>query len=491
MLASTLPYHASLSEDGRFEEVLSGTLPGAENQLSQRVVDRHGTLPGAENQLSEAVVYRHGALAGAENQLCEPAVDRHDAFSSVVRLASERFEITHAPAVSSMLKDSWPYAMRQLSAQQEDTVSSLPSTAPWSALPAVRAPHSARSSRGPRSARSAMSAMSARSSRRSLISPRSVQSAPTGTGGMSEMSMYSSTRRKSGVAIWPGRLPRQDAIPVRVTGRRTLAAPDERIRIFVRVPKGRLAFWVPPDIPVGPAAHAETEIKDDTGRLTPFRALLTKKGNGLYMEGAEGIGASTAVLSDVTSLPQMSPIGSTAKLEQASHVESSLKDLVEAVTGIPAQEQKLAGPYGPLDKPSKILCDLDIGHGALLFLSLRKDYKSRSLERRHRKHGSSPRKQNAYADILQSVKIFDKARKFMKREIGSKMGKEFVEVLPDWQRAGESELVVEWPGEQQWFDYTGLPDNNIFDVVGTIRKRFTELPRISAAAAAVKQTQKG
>merc|ERR1719230_1883766 len=52
---------------------------------------------------------------------------------------------------------------------------------------------------------------------------------------------------------------------------------------------------------------------------------------------------------------------------------ASVKDLIEAATGIPADVQKLTfGRRGPLEDPKKQLHRCDIGHGALLYLSIKK-----------------------------------------------------------------------------------------------------------------------
>lgn len=52
----------------------------------------------------------------------------------------------------------------------------------------------------------------------------------------------------------------------------------------------------------------------------------------------------------------------------------SLKAMIEAATGFPESRQRLVcGHAGPLDRDERALCDYDVGHGALLYLSLKPD----------------------------------------------------------------------------------------------------------------------
>ncbi|CAK9117308.1 unnamed protein product [Durusdinium trenchii] len=299
-----------------------------------------------------------------------------------------------------------------------------------------------------------------------------------------------------GVRIRENTLPRQDPIPVRLSGRRHGAAPDDRIQVWVRVPKGKLAFWVPPNLPLGPAS---AQVEESTcGRDTPLRRLLTQLNEESFVDEKELRSAnfemasqehvqSTAKLSGPT-VSQMSPTLSSTTL---SDVESSFKSLIQAATGVPMSQQKLFfGPSGLLEDNSKALFQYEIGQGAMVHLSTRRDPElvaqfyedARRSKRKGKKtyHGlENPRH-------LLDNRIFDRIRQFMNTKVGSKMGKDLVMIVPDWKKAGVVPLEYEWPHEQPWHDYKLMPDNGIFDFAGRIRKKFHLLPRLAGAAASPK-----
>jgi len=296
--------------------------------------------------------------------------------------------------------------------------------------------------------------------------------------------------RSCGVEVRPWALPRQDTIPDPRTGRRMIGAPDPQIRIFLRLPgKGRLALWVDPDLPIGPEAGPhdlftelfgeDAEIRGPyarkpssaDGRLTPVRALLARRQQG----GLAGVGAGHP--SSSTLMSEDPPRGSSARSSAGHGGPASLKALVEAATGVPIARQKLVfGRVGPLDDHSRALCDYNIGHGALLYFSARPEPST--------KKGQSFLASPKLADMQEPGFILDRMGKFMTGQGRSNRGKDVVECLPDWRRARSTDLKVEWPLEQQYFDYQFMPDNHIFDLVGRVRKRFGRHDRAAKSAAA-------
>eukprot|EP00913_Durusdinium_trenchii_P030513 g28583.t1 len=128
---------------------------------------------------------------------------------------------------------------------------------------------------------------------------------------------------------------------------------------------------------------------------------------------------STAKLSGPT-VSQMSPTLSSTTL---SDVESSFKSLIQAATGVPMSQQKLFfGPSGLLEDNSKALFQYEIGQGAMVHLSTRRDPEldARRSKRKGKKtyHGlENPRH-------LLDNRIFDRIRQFMNTKVGSKMGKD-------------------------------------------------------------------
>jgi len=198
---------------------------------------------------------------------------------------------------------------------------------------------------------------------------------------------------------------------------------------------------------------------------------------------------STAKFSEITA-SQMSPFASSTRT-MATGIESNFKTLIEAATGVPVSQQKLFfGPWGILEDNDKALFQYEIGQGALVHLSTRRDPDAvakfyEEAQRTRRVKGK------AYHGIenprhLLDQRIFDRIRTFMNTKVGSKMGKDLVMIVPDWKKAGVNPLEHEWPHEQPWHDYKLLPDNGIFDFAGRIRKKFRQLPRLATAATSPK-----
>jgi len=72
----------------------------------------------------------------------------------------------------------------------------------------------------------------------------------------------------------------------------------------------------------------------------------------------------------------------------------------------------------------------------------------------------------------------------MRGKVGSQRGKDIAGALPNWKRASNTEVEVEWPAQQKWFEYFGMvPDNSMFDATGRIRKKCGTLPRLASSAA--------
>jgi len=299
------------------------------------------------------------------------------------------------------------------------------------------------------------------------------------THGMATSSTQSTRLSRScGVAVRHGNLPRQDTIPCRITGKRFNCAQDSRIRIFVKLPgNGRVALWVSPSTPVGPIIRKrsnpyerfpEDRPSDTNGRLTPLRSLLTEQMGPMTDE------FDSTVLSW---LPEEGTKGSFLRSTSYSSTlqpEDSLKGLLEAATGVPVAEQKLVfGRVGALDDDERFICEYDVGHGALIYLSVKPSKAS------PRKDGPKFLATAALAAERNPRALLDRVARFVKEGKGSKNGMEIVEHLPDWQKkkADCMEVKVEWPHEQPYHDYMSLPDNNIFDLTGRVRKRFQEIPQ--------------
>ncbi|CAJ1338313.1 unnamed protein product, partial [Effrenium voratum] len=404
----------------------------------------------------------------------EVPLDRHQDFVSTVSLAADRFSVNRRDHWSSGLWSEQSTELSNATSLQDSTLLGV------TRLPDLSANRTHRfTSATTRTSTTARSLLPS-SSRVSLHSKRSGRKAGAW-----------------GVRIREDTLPRQDPVPVRLSGRRHVAAPDEKVQVWVRVPKGKLAFWVPPNLRLGPP-EAAGESCEAPGRLTPFRSLLTHgKAEPLDFAGsavslvpnAQEHVQSTAKLSEITS--QMSPCPSSSFLNHGA--ENSFKGLIEAATGIPVAQQKLFyGPTGLLEDNSKALYQYEIGQGCMVHLTTRRDPEKVAKFHQDRKGRRKSQKEAGIENPqhLLDGRIFDRIRKFMKTKVGSKMGKDLVMIVPDWQKAGVVPLEYEWPHEQPWHDYGAtMTDNGIFDFAGRIRKKFHRLPRLAKAAASPKLTE--
>jgi len=356
---------------------------------------------------------------------------------------------------------------------------------------------------------------------------------------------------------------RFDTIPCRRSGRKAHHSghSDMDIRIFFRLPGGsRFAVWVPRDIIIGPLSRCnsgrdifrdfwgdDAEVRGpcagrqpQSGRLTPVRALLAQ----------QQAAANSSGDAEAYSMADRSPggfeiegsfdLGSSASAMQP---RDSLKDLIERATGISAEQMMIVssqGCRGRLEDPERPLCNYDVGHGALLFLTVtappRKQQaivtESYNAEKnRHIPHspnaltvkakdvvsvvsigskwvlvdtptgqrGKVPRRvlhieeQRYVADTKLELglddKVFEHMEKFRKsswKSAEDRAAKDTVMPLPDWEdHKRPPKLKVEPADEILHFDFGFLRDNNIFDLAGRIRKGFGNVGRAAQHGAAL------
>lgn len=428
--------------------------------------------------------------ASKERPESPPLLERHDLFASTVLLAGSRFPCN--PHVS----EDWPG-----SSTMNSTMRSVSSNAPMSARGAPRQ-HAQTWGGGRETWGGAPTAwrpapLSARNNREGSLEGPCLRDSRTDLISSNSQKTNKTDGRQSCVPIRPWLLPRDDGIPCAVTGRRAGqkgTAGEIHIRIFIRLPGGnRFALWVPPDMLVGPlSATSEAQTKEPhpisaifaagstpgsalmdssssstkgDGRLTPLRALLAGQAEDrsldMFGEDEDLIG----------------------EISEASPVQGSLKDLIEAATGIPAESQKLVvGLRGPLWDANKQLCTYDVGHGAQLHLSIKHDGSRKDVQ-----FLATPRLKQLHAESHDSSSLYDHMDTFMKSKstCGSRVAKDLVEPLPDWHVSMEHEAKgsTSRSSELYYQDYTYLRDNHIFDLAGRIRKRFRALPRVAQSAA--------
>jgi hypothetical protein len=276
-------------------------------------------------------------------------------------------------------------------------------------------------------------------------------------------------------------------------------------------------MWVEPDMRVGPVSTSNGDLftdfwghdaelrghyggrskrKEDDGRLTPLRGLIALQADssvvpeddalkppwmlsdvmGQLLKSMPGLAENLAESAQEKvnlAIPQSEPDNraafqgmsvssskpwSTSQSNKPWLRSESVKEILEAVTGQPPERQKLVcGVSGTLFDDSKTLCEYDIGHGALLLFSLK------------RKPGQPQLSTPSVKDIQDRVDGFVRLNSC--RNEWMKHGDLAIEHLPDWDSTAAAPLDLEPPPEIYWKNYQPLSDNNIFDVVGQIRKR--------------------
>lgn len=233
-------------------------------------------------------------------------------------------------------------------------------------------------------------------------------------------------------------------------------------------------MMVHPSWPVCPPAGSDSAAGIELdGRLSPVRELIRqRKVNennlldtqvGVWDVDEEDVGPATLAIRE--NLPPPGPPEPT----------ESLKGVIEQATGIPAAQQKLVyGRSGPLEQDGKALCDYDIGHGALVYLSIR----APPGTKKDQLFLASP----ALASASGATTAAGRLSAFVKRRRGgatrtmSREGKpkkeDMVVPLPDWRNADALVPEVECPAGTLTYSYMGLRDNSIFDLTDRVRRRF-------------------
>lgn len=458
------------------------------------------TIPGFHN-VPPAAPWLQSASSKPRRSKELPVLERHDLFASTVMLGADRFQVSRSQfseAAQASIQ-SWPGVSGSLSSRdQSGSISArdtsalrTPRPGTWGgsgsqylAPTAWRAPKSARINRDMDSS-SMLERSSLLDSRTDLMSIDSSR-----RGAPSVVSC--------GVPVHISRLHRVDGIPDRETGRRAGhkgAHGESDIRIFIRLPGGsRFALWVPPDIVVGPldppsegsseslpsflrrfTKSEEGSLGD--GRLTPLRSLLAQRS-----EGSDQFKDTSLFEGNVPfSLDMIGTQSEVSSDESPRKQQSSLKNLIEAATGIDAKRQRLViGRRGPLEDPKKPIHTYDIGHGATLYLSIKN-----AGTRAEVQFLASPALKQSH-DVHTP---WEHMERFMRSTatVGNRVAKDVVEPLPDWRVSFERRALapLEYPSEMYYKDYTFLRDNHIFDLTGRIRKRFEDKP----AAASKRMTE--
>lgn len=269
------------------------------------------------------------------------------------------------------------------------------------------------------------------SSVRTLDTTASVQSARLG--------------RSCGVPVRPWLLPRGDPIPDRVTGKVTRVSADRRIRIFVHLPSGdRVALQVVPEMPIGPPIEAYQPSplekvfgrgaedrgwsSGPPGRATPVRQLLAQRHDARL--GCDSLAASRKSLGVTSHITLASEPADPEEADSGFNPEASLKNLVEAATGVSVDRQKLMfRGIGELLDHNKAICDYDIGHGALIYLSVRRPRRRKGSQETSPKFLAGP----VLAGMHEPDFISERVNRFARERVGAKRGADLATLVPTWQ----------------------------------------------------------
>lgn len=308
--------------------------------------------------------------------------------------------------------------------------------------------------------------------------------------------------RKRGVAIRLAKLAREETIPDIATGKRSRAARDLLIRVYLRVPGHcRIAFWVPQDFQVGPTPNPprnrftdywglDAEAKGPfsarpaspstrAGRLTPVRALMAQQdGAGLWPPFTKSTDTRAGRKSiGVASIGDLSKAAtsrtSTTTRSFRNQYFGNLKALIEASTGVPVERQKLVyGLTGVLRDDAKTLPDYDIGHGSLLLLSVMPA--SHQKNKKDIKYLSGPK----LAQEASKGHIMARITEFIQARLKSNKGYDLVEILPDWKNDHPPPLNLEESHTYECYqEYDWVPESHQ-SLSAMIRKRFYHPPKV-------------
>jgi len=162
--------------------------------------------------------------------------------------------------------------------------------------------------------------------------------------------------------------------------------------------------------------------------------------------------------------------GTASERDDGLGAEASLKNLVQAATGVSVDCQKLMfGGHGELLDHDRAICDYDIGHGALLYLSVRRP--------RRGKKESSPK--FLAGPVLAGMHgpdfINDRVVKFAKGWVGSNMGADLVELLPTWQ----DPMCKTRPDDPELLTFRKRRDTRAFHLSDNTHRKFDTIARLT------------
>lgn len=182
-------------------------------------------------------------------------------------------------------------------------------------------------------------------------------------------------------------LPRIDSVPCQMSGRRSVCARDDIIRIFLSLPGNghRIALWVNPDLPVGPKRPQNDRFHavwgQDAEEAGPF-------GTRANVPGKRVPEKDMTTMTAVPMNPHLKQINSERAQEdsvlvkvglssrkekkQPVHLSSTdfphLRALIKGTTGIAPEHQKLVYSTRLMFDDEKTLADYGVGQGGVIIV---------------------------------------------------------------------------------------------------------------------------
>lgn len=323
----------------------------------------------------------------------------------------------------------------------------------------------------------------------------------------------------TGVQIRLPMLPRADAIPCQMTGKRNLCAPDTYIRIYLSLSGSghKVQLWVHPDLTVGPKRASKDRFHaiwgQDAEEAGPFgaRANVPTKRTAHVMNSAVPLNPHLSQIRSDRSQEDSVVVSvglSPRKAKKERHLGvdfNNFRELVYDTTGIEPAEQKLFFATRRMSDDEKTLADYGVGQGAIISCWEHKAAKGREIElastaARHKLFDHDPSghirgKLGSLASCLESQHAKEdacKARLMLRWNHEPKPqclhrdddpGTEFLREMS----VADCDKFRRMPTRTDTHDFRNMHDNGCFDLCDPIRHRFESIQKAADSATAWKQ----
>lgn len=274
----------------------------------------------------------------------------------------------------------------------------------------------------------------------------------THTGAFKTAGAATMTPRKarhSGQPINIEKMRKDDTLPCPVSGRRSVGAASEIIRLYIYLPttQDQICFMVHPDMPVGPDVVQESNgVGMSSDSVTPSFATGHKTKTLSQYSESESPSATSPRITWRRKVYEESNVPSESPEKNETTLAGHLQELIEAYTGIPVMYQKLwCGSR--VVHPCNTLREQGINHGDTVSVNM------------------------GDVDVaIVKKKLHDMAR--------ANCAKKKCWVMPRWEHQatprliGEESFEMRLGNEVYFHDYRPLRDVGSIDPCGLMRSQF-------------------